>query len=81
MSGIEPGRPKIEEREASFIIKGTRLILDAGVEWTVTHVDVGETPDRTTLDLERTAGERIIERFLDVPDSMKFRCRVEDNDR
>jgi hypothetical protein len=46
MSGMEPGRAKIEEREAASIWNGTRILVDGGVEWTV----IDWTPSRDDRD-------------------------------
>lgn len=86
MSGYEPGRPKIEEREAHLIWNGTRVLLDGGVEWTVTDwVDVESVPMADEHDLifylEREVNGETQRVRRPVQQYSLIRCRVEDEDR
>ena len=77
--GMNPGRPRIEEREAHLIWNGTRILTHAGVEWTV--IQAGPAPDEpgaTLLITEREGGYTMPFWFADT---FKVRCRVEDEDR
>lgn len=81
MSGYEPGRPKIEEREAHLIWNGTRMLDDNGVEWTLVQVRDFPEPDTLIFDVTRPGycdGEPV-SKF--VKGSDLIRCRVEEEDR
>lgn len=80
MSGYEPGRSRIEEREAQYIWVGTRILLGAGVEWTVTDV-FGHVAGRTLMELTRSKGEGVEVIESDFIDSEPIRCRVEKEER
>lgn len=88
MSGYEPGRPKIEEREGAFIWSGTRVLTDTGVEWYVYDTEsLGK--DGVRLHVKRAVKVRFAdfdtEGFdfdtIDLGDYETIRCRVEDEDR
>lgn len=79
MSGYEPGRPKIEEREAAYIWNGTRILLGYGVEWLV--VGWHRVDDGIQFDLIRQAGERVIFDEVTMLGTDLIRCRVEEEDR
>lgn len=80
MSGYEPGRPKIEMREAAYIWNGTRILTDTGVEWTVTDV-YGVTGDRVLFQLERDTSNGPVMVDATYADTDLIRCRVEEEDR
>jgi hypothetical protein len=80
MSGIEPGRPKIEEREAQYIWNGTRILSEHGVESTVTGV--APQPDGSIVLLTERPKDGIVQAgYLIVQPTDLIRCRVEDEDR
>ena len=81
MSGIEPGRPKIEEREAHLIWNGTRILLGSGVEWIVEGHETSERgPDYLLWLIIRRPGAESSDRML-FHDTDLIRCRVEEEDR
>jgi hypothetical protein len=67
---MEPGRPRIEWRDAPYIWVGTRVLNEHGREFTVTSV--GGADGLHVVDGD---GNQHV-----LPGS-RFRCRVEDQDR
>jgi hypothetical protein len=76
MSGIEPGRPKTEEREAQYIWNGTHVLLGSGVDWKVV-ANERISVNAVTLHLQREAGGRPITSEVTMLPADLLRCRVE----
>lgn len=86
MNGYEPGRPKIEEREAEYITNGTQILVDGGVEWTVhdwTYAPPwsGEPEGTLIFYLQREVNGRTQAVRRPVAPGELIRCRVPENER
>lgn len=80
MSGMEPGRPKIEWREAQYIWNGTRILNDHGVEFLVYEF----CPYRDGTIVLRTSRRKnhvVHHGFILVKGTDLIRCRVEKEDQ